>query len=234
MRSLVITAGLLLAAVPAAAQAPAPPFGELVVRGSATVTQKPDLAHLALSVVTTGPTLDAAGRDHAARVARAATTLAQWTAQGASVDQGSFSLGEDSEPDARNPGKPVVIYRAETRYDVTVTAIDRLDAIEAGIVASGLFEVGPTSYGVADESASLDRVRRAAIADALHQAEIYADAGGVRLDSIERIAEGEASGREPAPMMAMRMAKAATVGAAPPKTMTFQGAVTVTWRVAPR
>ena len=74
-------AGLLLSAAPAAAQSPAPPAGVLIVRGSATVSQKPDLAHLSLSVVTMGPTLDAAARDHAARAARAGAALAQWASK---------------------------------------------------------------------------------------------------------------------------------------------------------
>ncbi|MGI3900373.1 MAG: SIMPL domain-containing protein [Janthinobacterium lividum] len=228
--------GLLLAAAPAAAQSPAPPAGVLIVRGSATVSQKPDLAHLSLSVVTIGPTLVVAARDHAARAARAGSALAQWASQGAAVDEGSFSLVQDNvpEPESKAPGKSVMIYRAETRYDVTVTAIDRLDAIVAGIVGTGLFEVGPTSFSVADETAAVDHVRRAAMADALHQAEIYAEAGSVRLDGIERIADGEASGASAPPAMSMKMARSATVGLTPPKTLTFQGSVAVTWRIAPR
>ena len=72
------------------------------------------------------------------------------------------------------------------------------------------------------------------MADALHQAEIYAEAGGVRLDSIERIADAEASGASAPLAMSMKMIRSATVGLTPPKVLTFQGSVAVTWRIAPR
>ncbi len=239
MVKLVIAVGLsgfLLAAGPALAQSPAPPAGLLTVHGSATVTQQPDLAHLTLSVVTSGPTLDVAARDHAARVARAGTALAQVKPQGVTVDQGAFTLDEERvpAPQGKSPGQEIVVYRAETRYDLTVATLDRLDSVVAAIVATGLFEVGQTGFAVADDAAALDRVRRAAMADARHQAEIYAEAGDVRLDGIERIVDGEASGRDGVLAMPMKMARSASVGLVPPKTLTFQGGVTVTWRIAPR
>lgn len=239
MTKIVAAAGLAalwLAGAPALAQSPPAPGGVLTVRGAATVEQRPDLAHLTVSVVTSGPTPDGVARDHAARVARAAVTLAQVKAQGASVDQGSYGLAEerDPEPDGGKTMRPAITYRAETRYDVTVSPIDGLDAIVAAIAATGLFDIGPASYAVADETEVLDRVRRAAMADALHQAQVYADAGGVRLDAIDRIADGEASGSGGPVMMALKRARAPSVGIVPPKTLTFQGGIIVTWRIAPR
>ena len=234
-------AGLLLgpllgrAGGPAAAQdLPAP--ATLTVRGSAAVAQAPDLARMTVSVLTRGATLDAAVRGHTTRVAAARAVLARLAASGVTVDEGSFDLGEERPmpgPDGRASPQPAT-YRAETRFDLTLRPLDRLDGVVGEIAAAGLFELGSARFGVADGAGATDRARRAAMADARHQADVYAEAGGLRLDGIQRIADAEAAIPDGAPERPLRMVRAATVGITPPKALDFQAGVTVTWRVVPR
>ena len=231
----------LVGTMPALAQSAVPAPGQpagaaLTVRGTASVDQPPDAAAITVSVVTRGSGLAAAVRSHTARVAAAKAILDRLAASGVSVDAGSFSLGEEPAPIAPGdrPGQRPPVARAETRFDLAIRDLGKLDALLGEIATAGLFEVESARYTVADVAAATDRARRAAMADARHQAEIYAEAGGLRLDAIERISDADATGTDlpvPAPML---KARAASVGIAPPRALSFAGSVTVTWRAVPR
>ena len=226
---------LLLAVAPAGAQDATGP-ANLTVRGSGTVTAAPDFARMSVSVLTRGPSLEAAVRDHTGRIVAAKAVLARLAATGITVDEGSFSLGEEPVPPARDghPSAQPPTYRAQTRFDLTLLALDKIDAVAGDIVGSGLFDFDSTRFGVVDRTAATDRARRAAMADARHQAEVYADAGGLRLDGIQRIADGDTVIPDGDADMPVRAARAAKVGIKAPKTLDFQASVTVTWRMAPR
>ena len=223
------------ASAEAAAPSCAPAAATLAVRGTASVDQPPDTAALTVSVVTRGPSLEAAMRGHQARVAQAKALFDRLAAGGVSVDAGSFSLDQEPVPDEPRgrAGRPPTA-RAETRYELTLRDLGRVDALVADIAAAGLFTVEAVRFTVADVAAATDRARRAAMADARHQAEIYAEAGGLRLDAIERISDAEAGGAMPVVPMPMLKARSASVGIAPPRTLSFEGAVMVTWRAVPR
>ncbi len=214
--------------------APPPEPATLVVRGTATVDRKPDVARLAIALVTRGATAEGVARDHEARVARAAAVLGRLKAQGVSVDQGAFDLGEDEVPASPGAPPPRPTYRAETVYDLSMPGPDRLDAVVGDIAAAGLFEVQSARFAVAETAGALDEVRRAAMADARRQATVYAEAGDLRLDGILRIADGDAGGGEGGFERPLRLARAKSVGIRPPDRLQFQGSVTVTWRVVPR
>lgn len=226
---------LLLAVAPAGAQEDKGP-PTLTVRGTGSVTAAPDVAWMSVSVLTRGPSLEAAVRDHTGRVATAKAVLARLAAAGVGVDEGSFSLGEEPAPpgpDGRRAAQPPT-FRAETRFDLVLRRLDTIDAVAGDIVGAGVFEFGSTRFGVMDRTSATDRARRAAMADARHQADIYAEAGELRLDGIQRIADADATGSDALYDMPVRAARAAKVGITPPKTLDFQASVTVTWRVAPR
>ena len=234
-------AGLVVGVAPALAEVPASSPGQpagaaLTVRGTASVDQPPDAAAVTVSVVTRGAGLAAAVRSHTGRVAAARAVLDRLAAGGVSVDAGAFSLGEEPAPVAPGDrsGQRAPVARAETRFDLVIHDLGKLDAMLGEIAAAGLFEVESARYTVADVAAATDRARRAAMADARHQAETYAEAGGLRLDAIERISDADAAGIDlpvPAPML---KARAASVGATPPRSLSFTGSVTVTWRAVPR
>lgn len=226
---------LLLAATPAAAQETGG-AATLTVRGSAAVTEAPDFARMSVSVVTRGPSLEATVRDHTGRVAAAKAVLARLATKGVSIDEGSFSLGEEPAPpgpDGRRTAQPPN-FRAETRFELVLRPLDLIDAVAGEVVGAGVFEFGSTRFGVTDKTAAIDEARRAAMADARHQAEVYAGAGGLRLDGIQRIADGDTVAPDGDYDMPVRAARGAKVGITPPKTLDFNASVTVTWRVAPR
>lgn len=223
------------------AQTVCPPAGPdratLAVVGNGEVSRAPDTARISISLQTRGPTLDGTARDHRQRVAQAAPILDRLKAAGVTVDEGGFSLSEERAPVAPNtrPTNEPPTYRAATAYGLTIRPLDRIDALVADIVAAGLFEIGSVRFSVANEHAVLDDARRDAMADALRQAKVYADAGDVRLDGIDHIVDGQAASRGDGLYdLPLRMARTASVGITPPKALSFTGSVTVTWHIVPR
>ena len=215
----------LLAAPPVLAEDGAAP-ATLTVRGSAAVDQAPDLATLGVVVVTREPTLAGVVRDHAGRVAAAKALLARLAAAGVTVEEGSFGLGPENDA-------LVSTFRAATRFDLTLHALEKLDATVSEIAGSGLFEVESAQFGTADSAGATDRARRAAMADARHQAEVYAEAGGLRLDGIQHV-DAAQGGLGSAGFHVQSAVRSSSVGVQPPKALTVTADVTVTWRVAPR
>lgn len=219
---------------PAGASGPPTERATLAVVGNGEVSRPPEIATLDISVLTRSPTLDATVRDHRARAAQAGAALERLKAGGVTVDQGSFTLSEERAPVpvGVRPSDQPPTYRAATRYDLTVEPLDRLDAAVAAVVASGLFEVGSVQFSVADPNAALDDARRAAVADARRQALVYAEAGGVRLDAIDHIVDGQAASRgDGAYDLPVRLARTASVGIVPPRRLAFTGSVTITWHI---
>lgn len=214
-----------------------PERATLAIVGNSEVHRRPEIAAIDVSLLTRGPTLDGTSRDHRQRVALAAQAIERLKAEGVAVETGAFTLSEERAPvpvGVRPSGEPPT-YRAATRYDLTVKSLDRIDAVVAKVAASGLFEVGSIRFSVVDQDAALDDARRAAMADALRQARVYADAGGVNLDGIDHIVDGQVASRgDGAYDLPVRLARTASVGIVPPKALNFTGSVTVTWHIVPR
>ena len=82
-----------------------------------------------------------------------------------------------------------------------------------------MFEVRTIRYGIKDEERAIDDARRAAVKNARRQAEVYADAAGVKLAEILEIFDGVAQnlGSE-----ASLRAATPNVQVSPPATIPFR------------
>lgn len=235
---------MLLAALSATSEvwaqcvAPAADRATMTVKGTASVGRRPDVADLAVTVRTRGPALDGTARDHEARVAQAVRVFDGLTGSGVAVDAGSFSLSEERAP-VPPGGRPSDVrptFRAETRYDLAMPVGAKLDAVVAEIASAGLFELGSVRFSVSNEGGAIDEVRRAAMADAKRQAEIYADGAGVRLEAVDRITDGavDSLGVEAADLPMRVAGLPPSVGIKAPASQSFSGSVTVVWHIVPR
>lgn len=234
-------AGAQCASLPAPPSAPAAERATLTVKGTADVERRPDTAHLAVVVRTRGPALDSTARDHEARVGSAKAVLDRLAASGVTVDEGAFSLNEERAPipPGGRPSDVPPTYRAETRYELGMPLGTRLDAVVAEVASAGLFELGPVRFSVSDGASAVDDVRRAAVADAKRQAQIYAEGTDMRLDGVDRITDSAAESPGDALVDLPRRVAAPglpppSVGIKPPKSLSFSGSVTVVWHIVPR
>jgi uncharacterized protein YggE len=119
-------------------------------------------------------------------------------------------------------------YRAVTTFAVKVNKLDALNEAVSSIAATGLFEIRNIRYGINNEERAIDDARRAAVKNARRQAEVYADAAGVKLGEILEIFDGMAQnlGSE-----AALRAATPNVQLSPPETIPFRAAVNIKWRI---
>jgi uncharacterized protein YggE len=202
----------------------------ITVAGEGRVNVAPDYAEFFADVVTRADSLEATTQQHTQRAGKAAAALRAMTKHGLSVERSSFRLEQNriAPPRSAAQKRPSLEYRAVTTFAVKVNKLDALNDAISSIAAVGLFEIGTVRYGINNEERAIDDARRAAVKDARRQAEVYADAAGVKLGEILEIFDGLAQnlGSE-----ARLRAAAPNVQLSPPATIPFRAAINIKWRI---
>ena len=119
-------------------------------------------------------------------------------------------------------------YRAITTFALKANQLASLNEVISSIAASGLFEVRTIRYGIKDEERAIDDARRAAVKNARRQAEVYADAAGVKLAEILEIFDGV--GQNLGSEASLRAATP-NVQVSPPATIPFRAGINIKWRI---
>jgi uncharacterized protein YggE len=199
----------------------------IAVAGEGRVNVTPDFAEFFAEVSTRGENLEAITRQHTDRAGKAAAALRAMSKHSVSIEHSSFRL-EQSRPPGRPPKQTPAEYRAVTSFAVKVNRLDALNDAVSAIAATGLFEVRTIRYGIKDEERAIDDARRAAVRNARRQAEVYADAAGVKLGEILEIFDGIAQnlGSE-----ASLRAATPNVQVSPPSTIPFRAGINIKWRI---
>jgi uncharacterized protein len=200
----------------------------IAVAGEGHVNVAPDYAEFFADVVTRGDSLEAATRLHTDRAAKATAALRALAKHNVNVERSSFRL-EQVRGAARPPEKKASPeYRATTTFALKANQLASLNEVISAIAAAGVFEVRTVRYGINDEQRAIDDARREAVKSARRQAEVYADAAGVKLAEILEIFDGVAQnlGSE-----ASLRAATPNVQVAPPATIPFRAGINIKWRI---
>jgi uncharacterized protein YggE len=229
-----IAAALILATITGAAHAQTAPTRDafIAVAGEGQVNVAPDYAEFFADVVTRGDSLEAATRLHTDRAAKATAALRALAKHNVNVERSSFRLEQVRGP-ARSAEKKQASpeYRATTTFSLKANQLTALNDVISSIAAAGVFEVRTIRYGIKDEERAIDDARRAAVRSARRQAEVYADAAGVKLAEILEIFDGVAQnlGSE-----ASLRAATPNVQVSPPATIPFRAGINIKWRIVSR
>lgn len=225
-----IAAALMIAMIAGAANAQTAPTREsfITVAGEGRVNVAPEFAEFFADVVTRGESLDAATKRHTERAAKAAAVLRGMAKHSVSVERSSFRLERNRLPSRAGQKQPAFEYRAITTFALKANQLALLNQVISSIAAAGLFEVRTMRYGINDEERAIDDARRAAVKNARRQAEVYADAAGVKLAEILEIFDGLAQnlGSE-----ASLRAATPNVQVSPPATIPFRAGINIKWRI---
>ncbi|MGB2932141.1 MAG: SIMPL domain-containing protein [Methyloceanibacter sp.] len=137
-------------------------------------------------------------------------------------------LYEDRKEGQRSP--KIVGYQVTNSVHLTVHDISKLGDILDRVVTLGANDVGSIEFGVAEPEALKDEARKLAIANAIANAKLYADAAGVKLGKVLTINEdqGVILARYASPAPAMEMAKAVPIEAG---TATVEARVSVSFEL---
>ena len=233
MRSTLSAIALILCApaMPAAAQDVLPAQtrdATLTVTGTGEVAAAPDMARIALGVMAQAPTAAEAVRAMSADMEK---VLASLTAAGVAQDDiqtSNLRVDVQQTYDEATQSSRVTGYVAVTDVQVRVLDLASLGQTLDAVVQEGANQMNGLTFDLQDRKPVLDEARRAAVADALDKAGLYAGAAGVTLGPIKALTEGGMGGGMPQPMMRMAMDAAESVPVAAGQ-ITISADVTVTW-----
>ena len=175
----------------------------IVTSGTASVDAVPDVATLAIEVNVAAKDAASAKKQADDRVAQYLSFLEQNGV--AKKDISSANLRTQPDYDYQNGKSILKGYRAVRSVEVTVRQLDKLNSLLDGALKAGLNEIRSVSLGVAQPEKYKDEARKAAIDDAMHQAQQLAGpVYSVRY---------HVSNYQPSPMVRMMKADAAPVSA---------------------
>jgi uncharacterized protein len=235
MRSwLVALAAAAMLAVPALAEADAPPVPQLQVSGTGEVMVVPDIAIVTVGVTSQAAEASAALAANSADLAKAIAAIKAAGIDDKDIATSGFSINPvyeqaDNPPSDRPPA--IVGYRVENAVRVTVRDVAKSGGLLDAVVSAGANQVSGIAFDLSDRKQAANGAIRNAITDARAKAELMADAAGLRLVRILSLNAGENGGR--GPIMAYDMAKAAPVPVMPGQASVSANA-DIVWEVAPK
>lgn len=187
-----------------------PDSPHVVTSGTASVDAVPDIATLSIEVNIAAK--DAAGAKKQAdeRVAQYLSFLEQNGV--AKKDISSANLRTQPDYDYQEGKSILKGYRAVRNVEVTLRQLDKLNSLLDGALKAGLNEIRSVSLGVAQPEAYKEKARKAAIDDAIHQAQSLAEGFHSKLGPVYSV-RYHVSNYQPAPVVRMMKADAAPVSA---------------------
>lgn len=182
----------------------------IVTTGTASVDAVPDIATLTIEVNVAAKDAASAKKQADDRVAQYLTFLQNNNVE--KKDIASANLRTQPDYDYQDGKSILKGYRAVRTVEVTLRELDKLNSILDGALKAGLNEIRSVSLGVAKPESYKDEARKAAIKDAIHQAEQLASGFSSKLGSVYSV-RYHVSNYQPQPMVRMIKADAAPASA---------------------
>lgn len=216
-----------------------PRVATLDMVGQGSVTAVPDMALVTSGVVSDADTASAAMTANStamaavvARVKEAGIEPRDIQTSGFSVQPRYAQVKHQSRDEYR---QELVGYRVTNSVTVRVRDLARLGGLLDAMVRDGANDVSGVTFLVSDADRLRDEARKAAIADAIRKARLYAEAAGVQLGRVLSISEQDMG---PRPVMMMARAEFKAMDSAPPAPIeagesTLDIRVNVTWELQP-
>lgn len=200
----VLILGLSLA-WPAMAQAPQP---TLTVTGIGEVAAAPDMATVTLGVTSLAATAGEAMDETSARTAEILSALKAAGIAEQDLQTRDLSLNPNWSNRASSSGEAPAIdgFVATNTVIVRVREMETLGGVLDEVVQLGANTFRGLSFGLQDPQPVEDEARKAAVADAIRKAKLYARAAGVNLGPVVSITEQGDGAPRPVMMEAARAA----------------------------
>jgi len=225
MTTIKYTAALLLglSALPAAAQ-----DNGLTVTGTGQVVASPDMARLSLGVLAQARTAAQAVRDMSADMEKVMASLTAAGVAQEDIQTSGLRVDVQQSYDEATQSSRITGYIAAIDVSIQVLDLSKLGQTLDAVVQEGANQIDGLRFDLQDREPALNDARRAAVADALAKAALYAQAAGMALGPVQSLTEGVASSGTPQPMMRMAMDSTENVPVAAGQ-ITISADVTVTW-----
>ncbi len=186
----------------------------LSVVGEGQVSAVPDMATFSTGVVASAKTAEEALAANSKSMSDLIAAVRDAGIEQKDIATSGFSIQPQYSQPTQNNREPPRVVGYEVRNTVTVKVRDltRLGTLLDRMVQAGANQAGGLHFGVAEPRVLEEKARIAALQDGIAQAKTLAEAAGVRLLRLRRIAPGERGGVAfPAPPMMMMKADARAV-----------------------
>lgn len=191
---------LSIAAAFAAAMVPARadqiPLHTLAVQGEAATYVTPDHASVEVGVITQSKVVgDAVGQNNIV-MTRVLEALRALEIKDAQIQTSSFGVQPRYPSDSNgriDESQPIVGYLVENKITVGVDDTSKVGRIIDVSSAAGANSASQVRFQVKNRSTYLDTVRKAAVANARHKAEILAAAAGAKVGQVLAINDNRAT-----------------------------------------
>lgn len=164
----------------------------LSLTGRSEVQAAPDLATISIGVITQGMNARAAAQANNRAMSEAVDSLKAAGIEARDLQTSSYSLQPlyASDPN-RNITSRIAGYRVSNMLIVQIRDLSRVGDILERALSLGANNVNGPIFSLANPEVKRNEARRAAMADALARAKLYADGLGFRLGRVLLVREGE-------------------------------------------
>jgi len=236
MIAVLVAAGCLHASLPAGASVTPPDAATatLTVTGEGQVARAPDLATVAVTIVTSDDSATRAMSENNRRYAELVTKLVANGITGSDITSTSLASYFNPRP-AAGANEPGQLYGFIVRRNaqINVGVLAQTGAVIDAATAAGATQIDGVSYGFRDRRAVERAALAAAVADAYAQAEVIASAAHVSIVRLLHVGTDSTPSRY-APMLIgnVRKAEAAPVPTTiSPSDLDVSVSVTVTYTI---
>ena len=206
--------------------------------GEGEVTAAPDMAVLSLSVVSEDRTARQALFANTRAMTALVDAMKQAGVEAKDLQTSGFNVSPKYSRPRRNQSGPqpppeIVGYTVRNTLTIRIRKLDSAGEILDTAVSLGSNAISGLTFTVAEPKPLQNEARKAAIADALEKAKLYAEGAGITLGPIRSITEGGGV-RPPQPMaMARAQAEVAFDTAVPIEAgeLTYRAQVNVVWEI---
>ena len=226
---------LLRTALPLAQALAEAPIPTISVTGRGEVATTPDMATVSLSVSNEGATAREALSANSANMAAVMERLKSAGIEERLIQTSGLNVSPRWDH-GKNDGRPPRItgYTASNQVTVIIHDLGKLGRILDEAVSDGANGLGGISFGLQDPKPAISEARKGSVQDAIEQAQLYAEAAGVRLVRITNISPQTVHRPMPYAMaagsMVADMAESVPVAGGEIDT---RAEVTITWEIAP-
>lgn len=167
------------------------PTRTLTVTGAGKATAPPDMATIQTGVVTKASTADEALAANNKAMRNILNILKKQGIEDRDVQTTThFNVQPIHKRNDKGRTLPEIIaYRVNNQVQAQVRQLDKLGLVLDALVQAGSNQVSGIRFGIAKPEEVQDRARKRAIADARRRAQVYAQAAGVHLGTVQTISE---------------------------------------------
>jgi uncharacterized protein len=227
----------ILMSAPAPAQEPQPRAATLAVVGTGEAELKPDFARILVAVGTQADTVAQAVEANRTASERVLARIQALGIKREDIWTANFQVFQ-TPPQIGRDGREQRVPRFTARHQLRVISrdVDGIGRLAGEILASGDMTFQSLSWGLDRQDEGADEARRGAVRDARRQAEVYAEAAGVRLGRLIELREGavHVPGAPESDMTARMSANSAPeLPIVPPATVRYDASVQLVFEIVP-